>query len=74
MTQIQRPVNIGAATQLWGSEILRNLQQYMNKYRQQYKSAQGGWYVVQPLGSVEIGLRGCRIWGNTLYVYGIENV
>ena len=51
-------VNIGTATQLWGCEILCNLQQYMNKYRQQYKSAQGGWYVVQPLGSAEIGLSG----------------
>ena len=35
-------VNIGTATQLWGCEILCNLQQYMNEYRQQYKSAQGG--------------------------------
>ena len=35
-------VNIGTATQLWGSEILCNLQQYMNKYIQQYISAQAG--------------------------------
>ena len=46
----------------------------MYEYRQQYKSDHGGWYIVQPLGSVEIGLRGCTIWGNTLYVYGVENV
>ena len=35
-------VNIGTATQLWGCEILCNLQHYMNKYRQQYKSTQEG--------------------------------
>ena len=50
-------LDIVTATQLWGCEILCNLQQYMYKYMQQYKSAQG-----------------CGVWGNTLYVYGIENV
>ena len=60
-------VNIGTLTQLWGCEILCNLQQNMNKYIQQYESGRV-WYILQPLGSVEIGLSGCGIWSNTLYV------
>ena len=70
-------VNIGTATQLWGGcEILCNLQQYKKKYRQQYKLAQGGWYVVQPLGSAEIGLSGGGYGAIhcSIYVSSIENL
>ena len=67
-------VSIGKVTQLWGGEILSNLQQYMTKYRHQYKSAQGGWYVVQPLGSAEIGLSGGGYGAMHCSMYSIEKL